>query len=190
VVFITLTIEARALACEYMQRSGAHLITVEAIENRIHVVRGLKVMLDRDLATLYQVSTKRLNEQVKRNIDRFPPDFMFQLTDKEAVALRSQSATSKTGRGGRRYLPYVFTEHGALMLASVLNSAIAVDISIQIVRAFVRLRELIASHKELAHKLEELEREYDARFKVVFEVLDQLMGPAEEFDRPPIGFAA
>src|SRR6266481_258544 len=113
-----------------MQQSDTQLIPLEAIEHRIHVVRGLKVMLDKDLAKLYQVPTKRLNEQVKRNIDRFPLDFMFQLSEKEALALRSHSATSKTGRGGRRYLPYVFTEHGALMLASVLTSTIAVDVSI------------------------------------------------------------
>ena len=171
-----------------MQHSDAQLIPLEAIEHRIHVVRGLKVMLDKDLAELYQVPTKRLNEQVKRNIDRFPLDFMFQLSEEEAAALRSRSATSNTGRGGRRYLPYVFTEHGALMLASVLTSKIAVDVSIQIVRAFVHLRELITSHKELARKLEALEHEYDARFKVIFEVLNQLTGPSEEPDRPPIGF--
>ena len=169
-----------------MQYSDTQLIPLEAIEHRIHVVRGLKVMLDKDLAKLYQVPTKRLNEQVKRNIDRFPLDFMFQLSEKEALALRSHSATSKTGRGGRRYLPYVFTEHGALMLASVLTSTIAVDVSIQIVRAFVRLRELITSHKELARKLEALEHEYDERFKVIFDVLNQLTGPSEEPDRPPL----
>jgi len=173
-----------------MQHSDAQLIPLEAIEHRIHVVRGLKVMLDKDLAELYQVPTKRLNEQVKRNIDRFPLDFMFQLSEEEAAALRSHSATSNTGRGGRRYLPYVFTEHGALMLASVLTSKIAVDVSIQIVRAFVHLRELITSHKELARKLEALEHEYDARFKVIFEVLNQLTGPSEEPDRPPIGFGS
>src|SRR6267143_272084 len=102
-----------------MQHSDIQLVPLEAIEHRIHVVRGLKVTLDRDLAELYEVRTKRLNEQVKRNIDRFPLDFMFQLSEEEAVDLRSHSATSNTGRGGRRYLPYVFTEHGALMLASV-----------------------------------------------------------------------
>ena len=105
-----------------MRHSDTQLIPLEAIEHRIHVVRGLKVMLDKDLAELYQVPTKRLNEQVKRNVDRFPLDFMFQLNEEEASILRSQNATSKPGSGGRRYLPYVFTEHGALMLASVLTS--------------------------------------------------------------------
>jgi hypothetical protein len=122
-----------------MQYSDTQLIPLEAIEHRIHVVRGLKVMLDKDLAELYQVPTKRLNEQVKRNIDRFPLDFMFQLSEKEAFALRSISATKKTGRGGRRYLPYVFTEHGALMLASVLTSTIAVDVSIQMGPGFLTI---------------------------------------------------
>jgi len=171
-----------------MRHSATQLIPLEAIEHRIHVVRGLKVMLDKDLAELYQVPTKRLNEQVKRNVDRFPLDFMFQLNEEEASILRSQNATSKPGSGGRRYLPYVFTEHGALMLASVLTSTIAVDVSIQIVRAFVRLRELITSHKELARKLAALEHEYDERFKVIFDVLNELTGPSEEPDLPPIGF--
>src|SRR5258708_1649100 len=170
-----------------MRHSDTQLIPLEAIERRIHVFRGSKVMLDKDLAELYQVPTKRLNEQVKRNVDRFPLDFMFQLNEEEASILRSQNATSKPGSGGRRYLPYVFTEHGALMLASVLTSKIAVDVSIQIVRAFVRLRELITSHKELARKLAALEHEYDEHFKVIFEVLNQLTGPTEEPDRPPIG---
>ena len=171
-----------------MQHSDTQLILLEAIEHRIHAVRGLKVMLDRDLAESYEVPTKRLNEQVKRNIDRRRLDFMFPLSEEEAVALRSHSGTSNTGRGGRPYLPYVFAEHGALILASVLTSKIAVDVSIQIVRAFVRLRELITSHKELARKLAALEHECDERFKVICELLNQLTGPSEEPDRPPIGF--
>src|SRR5436190_2210883 len=124
------------------------IIPSDRIERQIYFFRGHKVMLDTDLA-LYGVSTKRLNEQVKRNRDRFPEDFMFQLTEEEAITLRSQIATSNK-RGGRRTLPYVFTEHGAVMLASVLNNPIAVRASVQVVRAFVRLREMLATHKELA----------------------------------------
>jgi len=132
--------------------------------------------------------TRQIEAKALRNVDRFPLDFMFQRNEEEASILRSQNATSKPGSGGRRYLPYVFTEHGALMLASVLTSTIAVDVSIQIVQAFVRLRELITSHKELARKLAALGHEYDERFKVIFDALNELTGPPEEPDRPPIGF--
>jgi hypothetical protein len=133
--------------------SGA---SVETIERRIYVIRGLKVMLDRDLAELYQVPTKRLNEAVARHLNRFPSDFMFRLTAEEARALRSQFAASK-GRGGRRYLPYAFTEHGVAMLSSVLHSERAVEMNILIIRAFVRLRQLLATHKDLARRIEQLE---------------------------------
>jgi len=145
-------------------------------------------MLDSDLAEIYGVETKVLNQAVKRNRDRFPEDFMFQLTNEEAEALRSQFVTSKKGRGGRRYAPYAFTEHGAVMLASVLNSTVAVHASIQVVRAFVRLREMLAAHKELARKLEELEKKYDKQFAVVFEAIRQLMEPPDEKAKEPIGF--
>ena len=140
---------------------------------------------------LYGVTTKRLNEQVKRNIDRFPGDFMFQLTKEEYESLRSQFATLKpTGRGRhRKYLPYVFTEHGAVMLANVLNSPVAIRASIQVVRAFIRLREILATHKELARKLDEMEKKYDTQFKVVFEAIRKLMTPPREARRP-IGFDA
>jgi phage regulator Rha-like protein len=161
---------------------------LEIIERRIYFIRTHKVMLDSDLAELYGVTTKRLNEQVKRNIDRFPTDFMFRLNQEESDRLRSQFATSKHGRGGRRYQPYVFTEHGALMLASVLNSEKAIQASIQIVRAFVRLRELLATHQELARKLAEMEKKYNAEFKAIFEVIQQLTEPPEEPERKPIGF--
>lgn len=147
-------------------------------------------MLDSDLAALYGVTTKRLNEQVKRNIDRFPEDFMFQLTPKEFKVLRSQFATPKTGRGGRRTPPYAFTEHGAVMLASILNSAIAIKASIQVVRVFVRLREIMATHKELAHKLAELERKigkHDVSIRSILEAIKQLMSPPSQ-RRHPIGF--
>jgi phage regulator Rha-like protein len=132
-------------------------VPVEIIERRIYVIRGQKVMLDSDLAELYQVLTKNLNLAVRRNADRFPQDFMFQLTEDETKSLRSQIATSKVGRGGRRYLPYAFTEQGVAMLAIVLNSKRAVQMSILIIRVFVRLRELLAAHKDLARKIEQLQ---------------------------------
>src|SRR5919197_752094 len=125
-----------------------------SVESRILVLRQQKVILDSDLAELYGVPVKRLNEQVKRNQERFPPDFMFRLNPEESESLRSQNATSKTGRGGRRYAPYAFTEHGAIMAATVLNSERAVEMSVYVVRAFVQLRELIASNKELAQRLD------------------------------------
>ena len=132
-------------------------VRVELIERRIYLIRGQKVMLDSDLADLYQVPTKRLNEAVRRNAARFPEDFMFQLTQEEADSLRSQIATSNEGRGGRRYLPYAFTERGVAMLSSVLNSDRAVMVSIAIMRAFVKMRELLATHRDLADKIEKLE---------------------------------
>jgi hypothetical protein len=154
------------------------LIPVELIEKKILLIRGKKVMLDADLAELYQVETFNLNKAVKRNIDRFPQDFMFQLTKQEADSLRFQIGMSKTeGRGGRRYLPYVFTEHGVAMLSTVLNSERAVKVNIEIMRAFVRLRQMLASNAELARKLDALEKKYDAQFKVVFDAIRQLMTP-------------
>ena len=147
-------------------------------------------MLDSDLAELYDVPTRRLNEQVKRNIERFPDDFMFQLTTDEFESLRSQIATSKSGRGGRRYLPNVFTEHGAIMLASVLNSERAIEASIFVVRAFVRFREMILVHKELASKIMELERKVAGHDKDIHNLLTairQLMMPPEKSKRQ-IGF--
>ena len=144
-------------------------------------------MLDSDLAELYGVTTKRLNEQVRRNLSRFPDDFMFQLTESETRLLRSQIATSKEGRGGRRYLPYAFTEQGVAMLSSVLNSERAIKANIEIMRAFVRLRQILASHADLARKLEALEKKYDAQFKVVFDAIRELMKPPESKKRP-IGF--
>ena len=143
-----------------------------SIERRIYIIRGEKVVLDSDLAVLYGIQPKRLNEQVKRNRRRFSCDFMFQLTPKEARVLRSQIATLDGGRGRhRKYAPYAFTEHGVVMLASVLNSDVAIRVSRQIVRAFVRLRAAIAAHTELARKLEQLERKYDGQFTVVFEAI-------------------
>jgi phage regulator Rha-like protein len=167
-------------------------VPAERIERRILLIRGHKVMLDSDLAELYQVSTKRLNEQVKRNRGRFPEDFMFQLTLEEAQSLRSQVATSNRARGGRRYFPYAFTEHGAVMLASILKSSVAVQASVEVVRAFIRLREMLAAHKELATKLAELEARieaHDENITALFEVIRQLMEPPEK-PRPRIGFRA
>jgi hypothetical protein len=172
-------------------------IPAERIERSILLIRGQKVMLDRDLAYLYGVTTKGLNQAVKRHKDRFPEDFMFQLTMEEAkiwwtevkgVGLRSQIVTLKRGEH-IKYRPYAFTEHGILMLSSVLNSDRAIKVNIEIMRAFVRLRQILSSNKELSRRLDELENKYDAQFRVVFEAIRQLMRPAEP--EPPkrrIGF--
>ena len=170
--------------------SSGHLaIPPQLIEHRIYLVRSHKVMFDSDLAELYGVPTRRLNEQVSRNINRFPEDFMFQLSREEAQALRSQIAILKTGRGQhRKYLPRAFTEHGILMLSSVLRSERAVQVNIAIMRAFVRLRQMIASHEELAGKLSALEKKYDAQFKVVFDAIRELMEPLPEEPKRSIGF--
>jgi hypothetical protein len=162
------------------------IVPIERIEKQILHIRGQNVMLDSDLAELYGVETKALVQAVKRNLERFPNDFMFQLNKEEFDALRSQIVTSK-GRGGRRYLPYVFTEQGVAMLSSVLNSKRAIEVNITIMRAFVRLRSLMATHKDLARKLDEMEKKYDAQFKVVFDAIRQLMTPSEK-PRHPIGF--
>ena len=155
--------------------SNKSLIPIERIEKAIYLIRGEKVMVDRDLALLYGVETKMLNRAVKRNLKRFPSDFMFQLTVDEADVLRYQTGTSKKGRGGRRYLPYVFTEQGVAMLSSVLNSERAVLVNIEIMRAFVKLRQMLASNAELSRRLDELESKYDKQFKVVFDAIRQLM---------------
>jgi hypothetical protein len=157
------------------------------VERRILLIRGERVILDTDLALLYGVETKLLTRAVRRNIARFPTDFMFQLTPGEHTALRIQSGTSKAGRGGRRYAPYAFTEHGVVMLSSVLQSPRAVQANIEIVRAFVRLRELLATHADLARKLASLEKKYDAQFRVVFDAIRELMAPAVKPQRR-IGF--
>jgi len=162
-------------------------IPVERIERAIYLIRGEKVMLDRDLGALYGVETKMLNRAVKRNFKRFPSDFMFQLTEDEADALRYQIGTSKKGRGGRRYLPYVFTEQGVAMLSSVLNSERAVLVNIEIMRAFVKLRQMLASNAELSRRLDELESKYDRQFKVVFDAIRELMSPPIR-TRKEIGF--
>lgn len=163
------------------------LIPAERVEQVILFIRGHKVILDSDLAELYGVETRVLVQAVTRNLRRFPGDFMFQLSREEARFLRSQSVISKKGRGGRRHLPYVFTEQGVAMLSSVLNSDRAVQVNIEIMRAFVRFREVMSTHKDLARKLEALEKKYDAQFRVVFDAIRQLMAPPEPRKRK-IGF--
>jgi hypothetical protein len=166
------------------------LISIESVEQRILLIRGQKIILDVDLAQLYGVTTKRLNEQVKRNRNRFPEDFMFRLSSEEGksfLALRSQIATLKRGHH-LKYAPYAFTEHGAIMVANVLNSPVAVRASIQVVRAFVRLRDIMATHKDLAQKLQQMEQKYDRKFKVVFDAIRELMAPPISSSKRQIGF--
>jgi len=169
------------------------------LQGAIHLIRGQRVMLDSDLAMIYGVTTKRLNEQLKRNRPRFPADFAFQLTVQEFRNLKSQIATSSlrsqfvtsSSHGGKRKLPWVFTEHGALMLASVLNSAIAVQASVRVVRAFVRLREMVAANAQLAVKLKELERRFDSHDEAIanlFAALKELLEPTDAPKRREIGF--
>lgn len=162
------------------------LIPSEVIEGRIFLVRGQKVLLDKDLASLYGVQTRDLNKAVRRNIDRFPGDFMFQLTGKEFENLKYQFGTSSWG--GTRKLPMAFTEQGVAMLSSVLHSKRAVRVNIEIMRAFVRLRQLLSTHKDLARKLEELEKKYDEQFAVVFRAIRELMTPPDPPKKRPIGF--
>ncbi len=175
--------------------SNTSLIPIERIEKAIYLIRGEKVMLDRDLANLYGVSTKVFNQAVKRHRDRFPPDFMFQLTIGEAREwwlavnanrLRSQTVTLKRGQH-LKHRPYAFTEHGILMLSSVLNSERAIQVNIEIMRAFVKLRQMLASNAELSRRLDELESKYDRQFKVVFDAIRKLMSPPVR-DRKEIGF--
>jgi hypothetical protein len=167
--------------------SNTDLIPSQKIEKAIYLIRGEKVMLDRDLALLYGVETKVLNRAVKRNLQRFPSDFMFQLTTEETEILRCQIGTSNEGRGGRRYLPYVFTEQGVAMLSSVLNSERAILVNIEIMRAFVELRQMLASNAELSRQLAQLESKYDKHFKVVFDAIRQLMATPTR-GRKEIGF--
>lgn len=167
---------------------------VALIESRIYLIRDHNVLLDADLAALYQVETKILNQAVRRNRERFPEDFLFQLTRKEDEALRSQIVTSNesSGRGGRRYRPFAFTEQGIAMLSSVLTSKRAIEVNIAIVRTFVRLRQLLATHEEVARRLEQLEwrqNEQGQQIEAVFETIQHLIeAPAEEEQRRRIGF--
>lgn len=162
------------------------LVTGEQIMPHILICRGYKVMLDAELASLYDVEVRSLIQAVKRNIYRFPEDFMFQLTKQEFENLRSQFVISSWG--GRRYLPFVFTEQGVAMLSSVLHSRRAVLVNIEIMRAFVLLRQMLSSNTELARKLAALERKYDSQFKIVFDAIRELMTPPEPRKKRPIGF--
>lgn len=163
--------------CDLKRGMMQSLIPVERIENKILLLRGQKVMLDRDLAELYGVPTGQLNRQVTRSPDRFPDDFMFVLSEQEVEDLRCQFGISSWG--GLRYPPRAFTEQGVAMLSSVLRSPRAVQVNIMIMRAFVKMRELIAEHKDLAHKLDELEKKYDKQFQIVFQAIRELMAPPE-----------
>ncbi len=165
------------------------LIPRERIEQTILLIRGHNVMLDSDLSQLYGVTVGRLNEAVKRNGDRFPSDFMFQLTKAELENLKSQIAIASSKWGGRRHAPYVFTEQGVAMLSSVLRSKRAIEVNIAVMRTFVRLREMISSNKVLARQLAELEKKYDAQFRVVFEAIRELMAEPTPKSRR-IGFKA
>jgi len=166
--------------------TGKSIIPVERIEKAILLIRNQKVILDADLAELYEVETRVLVQVVKRNLERFPEDFMFQLSREEFNILRSQSVMSSNW-GGRRYPPYAFTEHGVAMLSSVLRSQRAVHVNIEIIRAFIRLRKMLVSHEALARKLETLEEKYDTQFQEVFEAIRRLMVPPEP-QRRAIGF--
>jgi hypothetical protein len=181
-------VSAQARGMKTPRRPRTALVPVERIERTILRGRGVNVMLDADLAALYGVATRELVQAVKRNADRFPADFMFQLTPKEAEVLRSQTVISKVGRGGRRTPPYAFTEQGVAMLSSVLNSPRAVRVNIEIIRAFVRLRQMLESNTLLAKKLNDLERKYDAKFSMVFQAIRELMAPS--VPRRRIGFAS
>lgn len=172
------------------------LVMMASIETKILLIRGQKVMLDADLAELYEVETKELNRAVKRNIERFPEDFMFQLSADEFDNLRFQFGTSSlksqigTSRwGGRRYPPYAFTEQGVAMLSSVLRSSRAIEVNIAIMRTFVQLRQMLSSNAELSRKLVAMEKNYDIKFKAIFEAIHQLMTPSDPKKKHPIGFA-
>jgi hypothetical protein len=163
------------------------ILSVQTIKERVLLIRGEKVLLDSDLADLYGVETKVLVQAVKRNIERFPSDFMFQLTKQQYADLRSHYVTSSL-HGGRRYPPYVFTEQGIAMLSSVLRSSQAVQVNIQIMRTFVKLRQLLNENKELAERLDKLEGKYDKQFKLVFDAIRELMIPPKPKKKRPIGF--
>jgi hypothetical protein len=164
-------------------------VSVTVIQSVVLRIRGQNVMLDSDLAALYRVDVKALNQAVKRNRQRFPRDFMFRLNSEEAASLRSHTVTANPGRGGRRTAPYAFTEQGVAMLSSVLRSQRAVRVNIEIMRAFVQLRRMLGANEELARKLDALEQKYDGQFRVVFQAIRELMTPSEP-PRRSIGFRA
>ena len=159
------------------------------IKSRIYTIRNKEVMLDEDLAELYQVTAKRLNEQVKRNIEKFPDDFMFQLSEKEYEPLRSQIATLKNGRGQhRKFLPYVFTEQGLYMLSTVLKSSVAIEVSIEIMRTFTKMREFSMHYNSLSRQMINLERKNDKKFREVFKRLDEIVEETQKTDEKVMGF--
>ncbi len=164
------------------------LIPAERITQSILFIRDQKVILDHDLAAMYGVETRVLIQAVRRNHERFPGDFMFQMTPEDFQNLRSQIVISREGHGGRRYRPYVFTEQGVAMLSSVLHSQRAIAVNIAIMRTFVQLRDILSTHKDLARKLEELEAKYDDQFKMVFDAIRQLMTPSIPKHKRRIGF--
>ena len=163
-------------------------IPQEVIQNKIFLLRGKKVMFDKDLAELYGVETKYLTRQVRRNLDRFPSDFLLTLTKQEVTILKRHFGTSNWG--GTRKPPFAFTEHGILMLSSVLNSKRAIQVNIQIMRTFTMLREMLASHKDLRKKIEEMEKKYDHQFQIVFKTIKELLEPPAPKSKDPIGFHA
>ena len=168
----------------------SQMVLIKTVEPRILILRGMRVILDSELSELYGVQVKRLNEQVKRNAERFPRDFMFQLSPSEHKNLRSQFATSRSSHGGRRHLPYAFTEHGAIMAATVLSSKRAIEMSVFVVRAFVRLRDMLATNGKVASKLAELERRlkgHDTSIHAIIDAINELMAP-ERRKRRQIGF--
>jgi ORF6N domain len=166
----------------------SELVPLEHVERVILVLRGHRVILDRDLAAMYGVEPRALNQAVGRNLERFPRDFMFQLSPEEAIHLKSQTVISRSW-GGRRHFPYAFTEQGVAMLSSVLRSSRAVQVNIEIMRAFVRLRQLLQANADLAKKLEALEKKYDSQFRVVFDAIRELMEPKEK-PKTTVGFRA
>ncbi len=186
-IFIILLITCLKLKIKIGVIMTDSIVPAELIERKIYLIRNKKVMLDSDLAELYNVETKVLNQAVKRNIARFPEDFMFQLNKEEALELsRSQFVTLKRGQN-IKYLPHVFTENGVAMLSSILNSERAIQVNIQIMRTFTKIREMLSSHKDLRHKIEEMEKKYDSQFKIVFNAIKELMTPPEKLARK-IGF--
>ena len=169
-------------------KNQVSLIMHEKIERRIFSIRGKQVMLDRDLAILYRVETKALNQAVRRNLERFPSDFMFQLSAQETKILRSQFVTLRHGEHSK-YSSYAFTEHGILMLSSVLNSDRAIEVNIQIMRTFAKIREMMVTHKDLRQKIEDMEQKYDNQFQVVFKAIKRLIDPPVKKPKIPFGFA-
>jgi hypothetical protein len=170
-------------------KEGTAIIPSERIESKIYLIRGKKVMVDRDLAALYEVETRTLNQAVKRNLERFPPEFMFQLTKEEMENWKSQIVISNRERMGLRKPPLAFTDYGVLMLSSVLNSDRAIQVNIQIIKTFTRLRELVATNKEILEKIERMEKKYDEQFRVVFEAIRKLLTPPEEPTKRRIDFS-